>query len=119
MSNVELKKQTALKFVNKILVNMGKDQINDLLDFKDVHRDVLIDDSNKAIVDEMEPELIEHFDKKKLGYYTRNMIKTILITYLRGICEELGYKFISNKKEVSYKIDGKPTRRTEVFYSIK
>ena len=45
------KYKVALKLVNKILVNLGKDEITDLTDFKDIDREDIIKDVNKKALD--------------------------------------------------------------------
>ena len=63
------KYQVTLKLLNKILVNLGKEEIDDFTKFKDIDREDIIKDINVEALREMEKELFTvHYDKKKCGY---------------------------------------------------
>lgn len=119
MSIDDSKRVIALKFINKILTNIGKDQIDDLTDFIDIDRDLIIKDKNKAIVDEMESEITKHFDKKKIGYYNRTKVKTIIITYLKGMIDHLNLIMESREVENYVQVDGLKYRKTKILFTIK
>ena len=55
------KYKVALKFINKILVNLEKEEIDELTDFKDIDREDIIKDVNKETLKEMEGEIFKHF----------------------------------------------------------
>ena len=92
----------ALKFVNNILKNLDKSEINDLTDFKDIDREDIIKTENKELVETMQSELFKkgNFDKGKCGFYRRSQVKTYILTLLRYICLDLGFKFTYTEKRI-------------------
>ncbi|ARF11542.1 hypothetical protein Klosneuvirus_1_399 [Klosneuvirus KNV1] len=111
------KYKLALKFVNVILKNIGKEEIDDLIKFKDIDREDIIKDVNKTSLDEMAKELFNHFDKKKCGYYRKT--EAIVLNCMRGMMKEVGYEMTYEQRDINGKIDGKTFRKTCMFYSIK
>jgi len=77
-----------LKYVNGILKNIGKEEIDDLTKFKDIDRLDIIKEINLKLLDSMAPTLFKHFDKKGVGYYRKTQGKAL--NCLRGLCKELG-----------------------------
>ena len=112
------KYKVALKFVNKILVNLEKDEIDDLTDFKDIDREDIIKDVNKKALDDMEKEILKHFEKKECSWYRRNETSHYILTFLRKVCSILGFSFSYYKKDITENINGKNYRKTHVYYSI-
>lgn len=110
------KYKVALKFVNVILSNLGKDSIDDLTKFKDVDREDIIKDVNKTSLDDMESELFSHFNKKKCGYYRKT--DAIVLNCLRGVMKEIGYELTYEQRDINGTINGKTFRKTCMFYSI-
>jgi len=113
------KYKVALKFINKILSNLGKDNVDDLTKFVDVDRKLLVNDNTKKILSDMTNELHDHFDKVKCGYYRRNKTKDYILTFIRYMCNDIGLSFASTKRDVSQLINGETLRNTHRFYSIK
>ena len=111
------KYKLALKFVNVILKNIGKEEVDDLTKFKDIDREDIIKDVNKTSLDEMAKELFNHFDKKKCGYYRKT--EAIVLNCMRGMMKEVGYEMVNVKKEKSETINNKSYKRTHLLYSIK
>ncbi len=105
-----------IKFVNKILVNIGKDRIDDLTDFKNIDRLDIIKPENKVILDEMESDLYRYFAKKS-NFYRKT--PSIVLIIIRGLCKQVGLRFVSTQKDIRERINGKLYRRTHMFYSIK
>lgn len=82
----------ALKFVNKILENIGKPQINVLTDFVRILRNDIIKQENIDVLNNMEDEIYQHFNKVKCGYYRKDILDTYILTLLRGMSKDLGLK---------------------------
>ena len=80
-----------LLFVNGILKNIGKEEIDDLVKFRDIDRLDIIKQENKVLLDEMAPTLFKHFNKNKCGYYRKT--KNLPLNCLRGMCKEMGFVF--------------------------
>ena len=113
------KYKIALKFINKILFNIGKPEINDLRDFKNIDREDIIKDVNKETLEAYEGKLFEYFDKVKCGWYRKKTINNYILTFLRNMCNIIGTQFIYEKRDITEKVNGKNYRKTHVFYSIK
>lgn len=104
----------ALKFINKILINIKKNPVDDLTKFQNIDRDDIILDINKKTLADMENEIYKYFDKTKLCWYKRKKIKHYILTILRGISKELGLKFSYVQKNI---VTGR-LNKTCLFYSI-
>ena len=77
----------ALQFLNHILTNNNKSQIQDILDFKNITRQEILKQENLDKLNEMENELYKHFDKDELFGIQESEIEKILnstfkMTYL-------------------------------------
>jgi len=94
------KYKVSLKLVNKILVNIGKEEIDELTKFVDIDREDIIKEVNMKTLTEMEGELFQHFDKYRFGWYRRGKIKTYPLTFLRYLCTDLGFKMIFRESRV-------------------
>ena len=113
------KYKVALKFINKILENIKKDQIDDLTDFKNIDRLDIIKPENKIVLEEMESEIFKHFSKIKCGYYRKSEAgDNYTINCLRGMIKIIGLKLNFIQKEQVETIDNKKYKRTHLIYSI-
>lgn len=107
----------ALKFVNKILVNIGKEEIDDLIKFQDIDRDEIIKDVNKKTLQEMENEIFKYYDKNKCNYYRKT--NSLVLNCLRGMIKQLGLSMTNVKKDITIIHDGLKYRKTHMMYTIK
>lgn len=112
------KYKIALQLVNKILVNSGKNEIDDLTKFIDIDRNLIISDKNKKELTDMEKILFKHFNKKKFGWYSRNNIKNYILSFLRYMCNDIGLKFSYTQKDTNTSSNGLIYRKTYTYYSI-
>ena len=112
------KYKITLKFVNKLLENIGYKKINDLTEFKNINRDDIIKNKNKKSLDAMEKEFLKYFDKSDIGWYRKASVDYYILTFLRSVCRCIGLKFNFDKKDISEEIDGKKYRRTHIYYTI-
>jgi hypothetical protein len=108
---------TALKFINKILVNLGKEEVDDLTKFVDIDREDILKGVNKASYTEMYHELFPLFTRAKCGYEANP--ETMLISCLRGMMKQMGYAFVYRRRETPIRVNGKAYRKKCTFYSIK
>lgn len=106
-----------LKLLNKILKNIGKNEINDITKFINIDRDDIIKDVNKKALDDMQKELFKLYNKKNCGYYNKS--SGIVLNCVRGMIKEAGYEFEYEKKEEYKMIDGVKYRKTLLLYTIK
>ena len=111
------KYKVALKFVNKILVNLEKDEVDELTEFKNIDREDIIKEINKKSLKEMEDDIFKQFDKTKCNFYRQT--DTVVLSVLRGIMKQLGYDFKPFKKDKCEYRDGKSCKRTHYFYTVK
>ena len=111
------KYKVALKLINKILKNMGKEEVDDITKFNDIDREDIIKEVNKKALDAMNNELFKYFNKKDCGYYRKT--DAIVLNCLRGMMKEAGYELVKKQKGVCKEIDGKKYERTHMIYSIK
>ena len=109
------KYKIALKFINKILTNIGKNEIDDLTKFVNVSRADVISDTNKKTFEDMQDDLLELYDKTICGWYRRNKMQHYILSFIRGMCTQLGLAF--TYKELK-KQENKVVVST-MYYSIK
>jgi hypothetical protein len=107
----------ALQFLNHILTNNNKPQIQDILEFKDITRQEILKQENLNKLNEMETELYKHFDKDKCGYYRKT--DNYVINFFRQMIKEMGYKAVIEKKDRTVKIDGQSYRQKLMIYHIE
>lgn len=113
------KYQIVLKLINVFLVNMKKDKINDLLEFKDIDRKLLMSDKNKNAFTKMENKIYEQFDKTKCGWYRRKTTKNYMLTVIRYICADIGLHFTFKQKEIYVTVNEEQFRKSNTYYYIE
>lgn len=111
------KYKIALKLINHILTNIGKDEVDDLTKFKDIDREDIIKEVNKESLVAMEGELFPLFNKNKVGYY-RVGGNSYVLNCLRGLVKDIGYEMNYKQKDKSEIMNGKSFRRKHFFYYI-
>ncbi len=114
----EARSKILLKFVNKILSNLNKPTISSLLSFVEIDRDDILNDINRTIFDEMESEILEHFNKEKYLLGKKKSPKKFVLNFLKSACSESGYNLNYVKKDNTVLVDGRKYRRTLFLYSI-
>ena len=115
IEKVQQKYNILLKFINKLLENMNKNNIDIITDFKEISREELIIEDNNRIFNDMKEEIMTSFNKYKLKYTQEDTIKTYIITIIKLMCEELELRFttIYKTKRINKK------KITETYYSIE
>lgn len=110
-----------LKIVNSILTNIGKSNITNLLQFRDIDRADIVKKENNDLVMSMEKELFQYFNKFSCGYYRKDKTDNFVLTFLRGACEDIGFKFEYNKKYIRETISNTNVKisKTHYFYFIE
>ncbi len=108
------KYKVALKLINRILVNIGRDEVDDLTKFKDVNREDIIKDTNTISFMELQSELFKYFDKVKCGWYRRKTTKNYILTFIRYMCDDMGLNFEYHE----YKKQNNKIVVSTVFYKI-
>lgn len=101
-----------LKFVNGILKNIGKDEIDDLTKFVDIDRQDILKEENKTLLISMEKELFGPFDKAKTNYYYKTNAFTFNV--LKGMAKCVGLEIRKKRGRVSKNT----TVKSYMYYSI-
>ena len=115
-----IKYNLVLQLINKILVNIQKPEITDLIQFTDIQRETLLNESNLAIIESMESELFKYFDKTKCSYYRKAETKNNhIINCLRGLCKQIDYKMNSKEKGNVVVIDNEHYCKKYYVYFIE
>lgn len=109
-----------LKFLNAILITLGKDQIKEITQFKNIRREELLKEECKAILPEYLDKLIELFGKTKLRYRDKNITNQYILMVLKLLVINCGYSFkaIDKKKLIFSSIKKKYERENYVVYEI-
>ena len=113
------KYKITLKFLNKLLVTLGKEEIDNLTKFKDIKRDDLLKEECDAVLFEYIDEIAKNFGKKTIRYELRHKIDSYLIAVIRRLSLSLGYEFHAKKKETTLIRNNVVKRPYWLVYSIK
>ena len=114
-SQEEKMQKIVLEIVNKILIEMGKKEINNLCDFVDVRRDIMMDTKYKNIFESNSDYIFKNgFSKMECGVYQK-IIKNPQISILKGMLKKIGYELCS--KHRSSKTNNE--RETYTVYHIQ
>lgn len=116
LDNTNEKYIVVLKFVNRILVNIGNEEIDDLTKFVSIDRDDIIKNENNIALKEMEGEIFEYFNKTNSRYY--NKTKNLVLNVLKSLLKQIGYDFTKKSNNKSIIIDGRKYNKTFTFYTI-
>ena len=99
------KYQVLLKYLNRLLVNMGNNPIQDVRDFKNIKKNDLLTEENDKVFEDMKEEIYRYYGKYNLRYDQKNTIKNYMLTLLKTMCGELFLNFYS--KTIRKKVDNK------------
>jgi hypothetical protein len=98
-STEEKMNRVMLEILNKILIAMGKDEIQNMCDFKNIHRDELIQDKYKNIIDVNLAYILNNgYRKSKCMVYQQKTIKHYHLSIIKGMLKSIGYKLLSTKR---------------------
>ena len=89
----EEKYKILIKLLNKLLINMGKNEITDACEFKNIKRSDLITEKNEKIYEEMKEEIGNYYNNLK--YRQKGIIKHYLLTIIKIMCNEIYLEFES------------------------
>jgi hypothetical protein len=116
---IEEKNTLILKYVNGLLRNAGKNEIDDLTEFKNIDRIDIISDVNVKYLGTMAKELFKLFDRNKCRYYPKTA-KSRPLNVLRGMIKDTGtYNLVGYNTEISEIINGRRVRLPAMLYSIR
>ena len=104
-----------LELVNKILVSVGKEEINDLRQFKNIDRKHIITDDVRKQIDVMSKDIFKVYDKRICNWYGRYHVQYYTLTLLRHMTTIVGLKLVRRKRnrhEHSLSV-------TDILYSIE
>lgn len=107
-----------LKFLNAVLECLGKENINDPTEFKNVNKDDIVNQCSN-LVDIYLEEIAKIFDKANISYYNRKSTKTYVITLLRKMTRLCGYEWEMKRRYKTKMIDSYNFKRDPYFiYNI-
>ena len=109
-----------LKFLNDLLKAIGKEEIDDITNFKEVRRDDLLTDSCQKVFDNHISEICKVFGKSQIYYRNKDSVDNYLISLIKYMIKLIGYQFVFktkiNKKPLG---DNVYNITSNVLYSIK
>lgn len=92
------KYKVVLQYINKLLKEIGKDEIDDICMFKNIDRRELVNIDGNKIVDDSLKDILNKFTKDEIGYYQKNSVKHYIINLLKHLLERIGYTIKSCRK---------------------
>jgi hypothetical protein len=114
-SQEEKMKSVALEIINKILVEMGKEEIQDLCEFIDVRREELIKDKYSGIInDNLKYVFNNGFLRSECMVYQKT-IKYRHLSIMKGMLKSVGHELCSKRTHRTIN----NIRVEDTFYSIK
>lgn len=105
-----------LKFLNCILSNLNKPNIDNLFDFKKITRKDIISQAN--VLHEMTEEFNNLFTKKEVAYSERNRSKYYILVFLKSIVKSINLKLTTSEKIETVIVNDKKYNRAILCYSI-
>lgn len=119
--NIEIKNEkniVLLKLINKMLKNMNKAEIDELIKFVDINRECISTDLNYNIIKEMEKELFPLFNKKESRYYVKEK-KSPALNILRGLTKQVENHELCVKQKCKVEtVNDRKCTRIQMSYSI-
>lgn len=113
---INVRKDVFLKLLNKILDNIGKPVITNILDFKDIEQELLVKESNIKIIESMASEIEVLFVKTPST--SRKTAKKFPLNYIKNLAKQLHMDFSYKKKDKIILVDGVSYRRSTYYYSL-
>jgi hypothetical protein len=86
-----------LKFFNRVLDELDMDEIDDLRDFKNIDRKLLIKPEIREIIEDMHSDIKDNICDAKVVYYKRNNVKEFNLVYMRALCKGIGMRFTAKR----------------------
>ena len=87
------KYQLTLKFLNSLLKAVGKEEIDDITNFKEVKKDELLTDGCQKVLDKHINEICKIFGKSQIYYRDRNSVEHYIISLIKYMVSIIGYQF--------------------------
>ena len=86
-----------LLFLNKILEKLGKDNIDQLTDFKAIKKDDLLKEECVNVLNEYLDKIAKTFGRQSIQYNKRTQISSYIITVIKSMVSICGYNIKSYK----------------------
>lgn len=109
------KYKVLLKLVNRLLLAMKKDEIEDLLEFQLIDRKEIVS-CDKNIIKKLEPKLFKAFKKGHCFY--RKQAPSYNLNILKYLIKEIGMKMLRKQKNIHTSENNKLYVKTHAYYSI-
>jgi len=91
----EKMKRIALDIINKILILMGLNKVDDLCNFINIRRDELLDEKYAKLLDDNKEYIFNNgFSKYECQFYQKK-VRNIHISMLKGMLKQIGYTLCS------------------------
>lgn len=114
----DIKYIVLLKLLNAILVNLGKEKIDDITQFVDISRKDIANPVNILSLEAMEKEIFPLYNKTACGYYKKNA-KGFVFNCVRVMVKTIGGQIECKKSKISTIVDGDRFVKVSTIYSIK
>jgi len=111
----DVRTKTIFDILNKILIEMGIDEIDDLRNFPEIERNSLSDEKYKNIVMDSFKQKHSGFNKSECCDYQKRGATNNHISILKSMIKSIDYELLSGRKY--HLVDGK--RITKTVYYIK
>jgi len=95
------KYKVVLRYINKMLKEMDKEEVDDICMFKNIDRRELVKIDGNKVVDDSLNDILGVFNKKDIDYYRRNKKKHYFFSLLKFIVKIIGYRFVNKEKSNS------------------
>jgi len=100
IDNITRKYRTTLCLTNIILKNAGIDIIDDLTNFKNIDRELIISEKNNTQFDEFLPKIFEVFGKRECQFNQKEHTKHYILTVLKNMCKQITLDLTKKYKNV-------------------
>lgn len=98
------KYKVVLRYINKMLKEMDKEEVDDICMFKNIDRRELVKIDGNKVVDDSLNDILSVFTKNEIDYARRKRRNNYHISVLKYIISLIGYKLVTIQKKKSNKL---------------
>jgi hypothetical protein len=100
----EIKKRVALEIINKLLVALDKQPVQELIEFNGISRDDLLAEPCVRVIDENSDYIFKNkFNKHECNIYQKKNISNPHLSLIKGMLKQINYSLSSKLKSKNVK----------------
>jgi Rps23 Pro-64 3,4-dihydroxylase Tpa1-like proline 4-hydroxylase len=119
LSKEDQKYKVALELLNVVLKGIGKCEIVDLTEFKDISRKDILSKNWDDLFDDGLYKIIQHFGRSRIKYFWRKTSSSYIIILIKNVILCCGYSLKAVTRQINiYQGVNHYKRENMVYYSV-